>query len=80
MYAFANCNYLKSVTIPNVVTSIGDNAFGPSLAEVYYDGAEEQWNNISIGNYNENLLNATIHFNCCIIKCNNIYFIDQMKG
>ena len=33
-----------------------------SLTDVYFTGTEEQWNEISIGSYNDDLLNATIHF------------------
>ena len=55
---------IKSVTIGNSVTSIGDAAFswGINLDNVYYFGTEEQWETISILPNNESLLNATIHF------------------
>lgn len=58
------CNKLNSITIPTSITHIGRWAFGEcdSLADVYYNGTEEQWNKISIGEANEPLLNATIHF------------------
>lgn len=56
---------LTSVTIPKSVASIGDLAFSDctSLTDVYYSGSKEDWDNISIGNGNEQLLNATIHYN-----------------
>ena len=63
--AFSYCRSLTSVTIPNSVTSIGYSAFSGcySLKDVYYSGSEEQWKKISIDEYNEYLLNATIHYN-----------------
>ena len=62
--AFTNCNRLTSITIGDSVTSIGYSAFSgcSSLTDVYYNGTEEEWNEITIGSDNHNLLNATIHF------------------
>ena len=62
---FAQCIKLTNVTIPNSVTSIKDYAFVDclSLKDVYYTGSEDEWNKITIGNDNENLTNATIHYN-----------------
>ncbi len=61
---FSKCSSLASVTIPESVTSIGNFAFSEctSFADVYYDGTQEQWNEITIGENNECLTNATIHF------------------
>lgn len=57
---------LTSVTIPKSVKYIGDNAFEGSwrygLTDVYFIGTETQWNRIEIGDDNEELTNATIHF------------------
>lgn len=66
MYTFANCTSLKSITIPTSITSIGSSAFKKcsTLTDVYYRGTEEQWNAITIDEFqNEYLTNATIHYN-----------------
>lgn len=63
--AFSECNSLTSVTIGSGIATIGLMAFDSiiSLTDVYYSGSEEEWNVISIGEDNEPLFNATIHFN-----------------
>ncbi|MBO7195993.1 MAG: leucine-rich repeat domain-containing protein [Clostridia bacterium] len=63
-YAFYECNKLKSVTLPKDIT-IYEGSFDCcySLADIYYDGSAEDWENVyvdSMGNYY--LLNATFHF------------------
>ena len=63
---FSYCSNMTSITIPKGVTSIGDAAFYGcrNLADVYYAGTEAQWQEaISIGNYNDDLLKAKIHYN-----------------
>ena len=50
--------------IQHGVTSIGSSAFSECnrLTDVYYGGGEAEWYSIAIADYNEPLLNATIHF------------------
>ena len=56
---------LTSVTIPDSVTSIEYGAFAgcDKLRNVYYSGAETQWNAITISSDNGYLTRATIHYN-----------------
>lgn len=62
--AFYYCENLTSVTIPSTVLRIEPWAFSDcdKLEDIYYGGTEEQWNKVEIGEYNDSLLNATIHF------------------
>ena len=68
--SFLECEQLRSVVIPSSVKTIENLAFGSctNLADVYYEGSKTDWNGISIYNRNDDLLNATIHFNW---KCMN---------
>ncbi len=56
-WVFKGCTNLTNITIGNDVQSIGNSAFAEcdNLKTVYYHSTENQWNEISIGNYNYNL-------------------------
>ena len=62
--AFEGCEELASIRISSNIKTIGSSAFYwcNNLVDIYYNGTEEQWNNISIHGSNNDLLNATIHF------------------
>lgn len=69
-YAFARSMYsaypgLTKLAIPSTITSIGEWAFGGNtgLTDIYYGGTEEEWAAIEIGEHNEPLSTATIHYN-----------------
>lgn len=77
-YAFQNCAKLTSVDIPNSVTIIDQYAFSDctSLSDVWYGGTEEDWNEISIGDNNDPLLNATFHYGNAVPVIPNTYELD----
>ena len=56
---------LSRLEFPTSLTHIGAIAFSgcDNLTDIYYAGSEEQWNQITIGEYNEDLENITIHYN-----------------
>ena len=62
--AFIGCTNLTSITIPSSVSNIDRAAFSDctSLTDVYYSGTKAQWDEISIEELNDPLINATIHF------------------
>ncbi len=55
---------LHSITMGTGVNRIEKAAFSNlDLYDVYYRGSKEQWDNIYIEEFNENLTSATIHYN-----------------
>ena len=67
MTVFRDCTNLKSITIGKGMWDIRALAFMncTSLTDVYFRGTKAQWNNLLnyLGNGNECLTNATIHYN-----------------
>ncbi|MBR2953856.1 MAG: leucine-rich repeat protein [Clostridia bacterium] len=63
---------LEEIVIPASVTEIAEQAFQSEfLTDVYYTGTEEQWKSVIIGEDNDALLNATIHYN--YVECEHNY-------
>jgi len=63
-FSFSYCKGLTSVYFGKELRSIGANAFYASdVRDVYYQGSEEDWADISIADGNERLKKARIHFN-----------------
>ena len=65
--AFAACSKLASIKLPKTIEVIEYRAFAfcESLSVVYYEGTEEDWNNIyidDVGSHNEDLLTATRYY------------------
>ena len=62
--SFYDCGALASVTIPVGVTSIGEAAFAncDHLTDVYYGGSAAEWDAVAIGDANEALKSAAIHY------------------
>ncbi len=62
---FYNCENLTEIVIPESVTSIDREAFYgcTSLEDVYYKGTRAQWSEMTVGNSNDPLYDATRHFN-----------------
>ncbi len=68
--AFHSCESIKSITLPSTLTEIQEYTFCTFydhedyiVDDIYFNGTEEQWNAITIGDGNNSIANATIHYN-----------------
>ena len=63
-YAFFACSALADVAIPASVESVETNAFRycESLQDVWFGGTQDGWNAVTIGENNEPLTRAALHF------------------
>ena len=63
--AFYKCRNLKNINIPQAVTKINTCTFDgcTALANIYYPGKLTEFNKITVGNYNEPFLNASVFCN-----------------
>lgn len=63
-YVFAGCESLTTVGLPKSITGIGEGAFAGcgSITDVYYGGSYMNWRSLNIGQYNDSLTGAKIHY------------------
>lgn len=61
---FYGCVSLAAVTIPASITTIGAGAFVDcsALTDIYYGGSKEQWKAVTVGDNNDCLSNAHVHY------------------
>lgn len=76
-YSFEKCGNLKTITISPSVKSIGHGAFSgcSGLTDIYFTGSKEEWNAITVDDYNTPFINANVHF---IYSITNEY--DNTRG
>ncbi|MCD7740671.1 MAG: fibronectin type III domain-containing protein [Ruminococcus sp.] len=69
--AFVYCSHLQNLIIPTSVKSIGVDAFDScnKFTDVYYTGTKKEWDSIAIETGNENLTEATFHYNYDVDIC-----------
>ena len=62
---FSECASLKAVYLPKSIKEISKNSFNgcESLTDVYYGSSKLDWKNITVGENNDELLNAAFHYN-----------------
>ena len=60
--AFSKCTNLESITIPNSVTSIGENFYEGSSITMYYNGTIEDWCKISFSTPSANPMYHSQYF------------------
>ncbi len=57
--AFIGCNNLHKIVLPRSISQIGNYAFwGTSISEINYNGNADNWTKISIGLYNQALVDC----------------------
>lgn len=73
--AFTNCYELKTLRLPASLTSIKQSAFSYNiyssdigLREVIYEGTEEQWAAVTVGDYNDEFTKALVHYNAAAME------------
>ena len=61
--AFYGCSGLKEIVIGDSVKTIGEAAFWncDNIRSVYYKGTKDEWENITIGEYNEDLTDYLVN-------------------
>jgi hypothetical protein len=80
--AFSICDNLVSVVLGNGVTTIKDSAFlySDKLSSIFYNGTEEDWLKITIGDYNSSFVNADHYYYNAEEPTENGYFWHWVNG
>ena len=62
--AYDQSYYVTSIVIPENIVAISDGAFADcqSLESIYFMGTPEAWENVTIGEDNDYLINATVEY------------------
>lgn len=62
---FYDCGLLDNVLLPVGIEVIGNTAFDgcEKLSDVYFNGNESEWLTVVVGDGNESLTNANVHYN-----------------
>ena len=62
--SFSGCSQLRSVTLPETVIAIEENAFigCTNLRTINFSGSQEQWNQISVADGNDILDSANVQY------------------
>lgn len=70
---------ITNITIPNTMKDISMNAFEncQQLKNVFYSGSEEEWGKIDIGDNNDALINANIHYNSTAPGLETVAIVQQ---
>ncbi len=63
LQTFWGCQSLASVSLPGTLMSIGEGAFQDCpLTDIYFDGTEDLWAEVAIGDSNDALSGAQMHY------------------
>ncbi len=75
---FGGCNSVKRIYFSKNISIIYNSAFEDSnnITDIYYEGTEEEWNNVVIQHSNGSLSEATVHYNSSGIPSNGLQNID----
>ncbi|MBQ1186809.1 MAG: leucine-rich repeat domain-containing protein, partial [Clostridia bacterium] len=73
--AFLRCSALEEIIIPKTLTSIGKRAFYAcdALNKVWYLGSSTDKAFIALSEENDNIINATWHYNSCPVGAEHVY-------
>lgn len=67
-YTFSGCSSLKTITLPRALRKIEDDSFSgcTALTDVYFGGSRDEWSLVEIGENNECLTSANMHYQLLI--------------